>query len=266
MSVKRNMFPFHASRFTLIELLVVIAIIAILAAILMPALSSARERGKSALCASNLKTLSTAMLHYADDFGGWGRVLSSYDSNDQVHARYFFGPIHKGRLRHTLHPYIPIDYCAGNTEIPFHKVSKSALCPSGLRDPKAEGTMARDGYPNASYSYVTYVCPTEKSAAVDRRFGKISAVRVPSKRFLVADVSAESNTGVYTAASSYPHGLYTHAYIARRHNEGANIGFVDGHVESMSDAELTASNSGSVQAKTLRYPYWHDANTWTKAQ
>jgi len=53
--------------FTLIELLVVIAIIAILMAILMPALNRAREQGKRAACLSNLKQLTLAWILYADD-------------------------------------------------------------------------------------------------------------------------------------------------------------------------------------------------------
>ena len=67
------------SAFTLIELLVVIAIIAILAAMLLPALSKAREKARSIHCVNNLKTMGTYGAFYRDEFDGW-ILPANYDT------------------------------------------------------------------------------------------------------------------------------------------------------------------------------------------
>lgn len=75
------------SKFTLIELLIVVAIIAILAALLLPALNKARDKACSTHCVNNLKQFGTVSSLYLADYSGYLPGNYSYNSGDYVRTR-----------------------------------------------------------------------------------------------------------------------------------------------------------------------------------
>lgn len=134
---QRNV-PYLFSGFTLVELLVVVAIIAIIAAMLLPAVKSVRESARSIECQNNQRQLSLALILYAEQEDG--RLPSSYDSNF-VPAKTW------------------MEFIAQDSEIAYgstiSKTSKVYFCPSTDR---ARGQGGYTGL-NIDYGANKYLMP-----------------------------------------------------------------------------------------------------------
>lgn len=215
--------------FTLIELLVVIAIIAILAAMLLPALKSAKERGQAASCRNNLKQCMLGFQFYEQDNGNYIMTVL-YDGADWRDWGSF--------MCGNPHP-TSTDVRMSRNYIPMDKTYAVARCPS-MRAAKSDPE---------NWYYYTYAVPCGGSGRVNILDSDICSlqtsgfylllpkIRSFSKQFLVVDSFVNGSSGETQTSVIFGNNR-TAQSIHFRHQNKAGIACLDGHVEDDSPEEF----------------------------
>jgi len=232
--------------FTLIELLVVIAIIAILAAILFPVFSQAREKARQAQCTSNNRNMSMAAMQYINDYdefllpweqwaGGWGQWGDRHD------------PTRRWLVR--IQPYMRniqvFDCPSGGTA--------TVTVITGTGDPEIWGPLGYAwnwAFPGTwiglriGYGYAKRVMGWWDSAAGVSRARSIAQIQKPAETLMIGDsahkdaccnriVSANACTSGWWCSADWAVGPWDDEKRARytRHLEGTILILCDGHVK-----------------------------------
>ena len=231
----------NRSFFTLIELLVVIAIIAILAAMLMPALQQARERGRSAFCVSNLKTLGNALQMYGNDNNGYMQHRSGhFNVNSCAYsgiarlAQYVGGPSYQNIVKDPAYrdqSLIPGVFFCPSTE-PYPETERGRNTYALAYGPAYEsGKFPADSeYTNPIYKWRTFPTSTDGSKAVQI---PVSRLIVVADKATITSSDMNSNL-IYNQTDKY-------GWIYARHGGRANLLMVPGNVASKKGNELIST-------------------------
>ncbi|HEY4414107.1 MAG TPA: DUF1559 domain-containing protein [Verrucomicrobiae bacterium] len=239
------------SGFTLIELLVVIAIIAILAAMLLPALSAAKNKAKQVACINNQKQLALGMMLYIGDFNdnfpGAASNLQGFHTEDWIYWR-------PANTHDAITPTITLPLAQSQITFLLRTGNSTNLfrCPMDMTD-----TDRLKYNPTAPplftyfYSYSLNAYQTGDSmglqwdgAGQNPNHAKLNAVHAPANKIMMAEepttTSASDNPQPGAGTDIIHDGRWTPStsaggtdVLTKRHKGKADVAFADGHVEAV---------------------------------